>query len=38
MEGNDVLDFIPAVLRALAGEAMDRHNLLLTAMFTWSDA
>lgn len=37
-EGSDVLDFIPAVLRALAGEAMDRHNLLLTTVFAWSDA
>lgn len=33
MEASDVLDFIPAVLRALAGKAMDRPNLLMTTPF-----
>lgn len=35
MEGSDVLDFIPAVLCALTGKAMDRHNLLMTTPFAW---
>lgn len=35
MEGSDVLDFIPAVLCALAGKAMDRPNPLMTTPFAW---